>query len=759
MSEQIETLCKQIASGEFQDLEDTEAASKSVGDAVVQSLQHPSDAVVLQVKKAFLRAMTFPEHKTSSFSPSTGISGIALSFARAQVADNQAELPLLLAVVLRAYMGEANERPTLRQMLGTGLSMNGASATLLKLCLEATRVVLELAPQTPHNAQAAKELLQTKLLPLHNIQGKISPTQSVLGSFHQELTLCVVRACERMNSSQGWEMVIVDLATTRYPPMNEGNSPKEVLFLHELEKVIAECTVPLTSKARSYMVTRLLSGISSLHAAVCQRALSFWRNEKVLKDLQGSDSLLSKSCEHTLAKTSLEHWSSTVKNMAGAALLLGNPTTAGSSESTSDGFVNQAVQRAQENSERLLNLQPVETMPMPKTFSSTSVLRDALEPFAIGAFGVIWKGRAIVQGVSKSQWPLVALKELSDLASAKQEAEAMSRIGSHPNLINLLGLYETRKGVAITLVLDYVDGPGDLHTVVVERGVLPVHACRFLAGEIGSGLRHIHSKGIVFGDMKPENVLITQDGHAKICDFGSAFEVQNSTSTVGTVEYMPPEQVSSVVGDWWAFGCTLHYMLCGRPPVFFDRQEDSDLSNAFSRAVTFADEKGGSLIQDNAGRMLVGQLCSRNPSDRPSDGGESHPFFKENQPWAGLHQRQGVAIPKEKMVKTATNSGPWQRRTFSTIFSPFPSTYVIDSAFLESCLGGLSHTDQEQHISFEDNRMSDIFDAAIALVPKSRISPPEEEDMAGSTNVSKKARHVPMPNRSYKVAGVDLSAG
>lgn len=666
---------------------------------------------------------------------------------------------------------ENARRQRIRSLLLSCMNLRTSSTTALRLCLECTRVILGLGKQNP---QALKKLVCDTLLPLHSMQGKISPTQSRLGSFHKELTLAVCKACETQPDM--YEQIIVDLAGSRFPQMSEGNSPKEVLFLHELERIVSECKTQLSSKARSTLVARLLTCIQSLHAAVCERALQFWQSDSVFYALQGPDKLLSKTCDRALAKTSLEHWSETVRSMAGASLM---KSIQQEPHMTQDSSMERAIAEAKARASRAANPQPVKTFALPKTFTSTSVIRDATEPFAVGAFGLIWKGRAIVIGASKAQWPLIALKELEDSAAAKQELEAMTRIGPNPNLVTLLGVFELRGGSVVSLVLEFIDGPGDLHSVVVERGMLDVNQCKQFAGELGNALRFVHEMGYVFGDVKPENVLITNDGHVKLCDFGSAFSGPGlkSAQAVGTVEYMPPEQVSSVFGDWWAFGCVLHFMLCGRPPVFFDREDDSDLTVAFSRAVTFADTRGGSLVKDANGRALIAQLCARDPNNRPNDGGESHSFFANFRPWNTLVSKRDVPrlSPSDKSLFSTTR-GPWARRTFSTILSPLPAQYHIDATFVQMCLG-LDGLDDKAGLAISQSlaaawdtnvSLSQALETSMVAIPKTRIPSTfyngglraggeKRLNNGGVGGEGGKMRRVQQAN--YSVAGVDLSAG
>jgi serine/threonine protein kinase len=353
---------------------------------------------------------------------------------------------------------------------------------------------------------------------------------------------------------------------------------------------------------------------------------------------------------------------------------------------------------------------------------------------------------------------------MDDVDAARKEAEAMQLCGTHPNLVSLLGTFDVRRGAALSLVLELVEGPGDLHTCVVERGPFSLDATKHICGEIGSALKHVHSKNLVYGDVKPENVLITSQGHVKLCDFGSTFSLNDSkmSKIVGTVEYMPPEQSSSIQGDWWAFGCTLHFVITGRPPVFFDTENEVDLATAFSRAVTFADQQGGTFIKDTNARQLVASLCSKSPNQRPSDGGESHVFFSGYQPWNDLHKRTNIpAIPAAKGAANASGRNPWQRRTFSTIHSPMPRAYITDEKFISECLGNIGPTIQTLELppnwsSTGSSVLTDL-DTAIHMIPKHRVAAPVSDTNRGnSASGAKKMRRTP---GNYVVAGVDLTAG
>jgi serine/threonine protein kinase len=234
---------------------------------------------------------------------------------------------------------------------------------------------------------------------------------------------------------------------------------------------------------------------------------------------------------------------------------------------------------------------------------------------------------------------------------------------------------------------------------------------------------------------------------------------------VGTVEYMPPEQVSSFQGDWWAFGCVVHYALTGRPPIFFDSESETDLATAFSRAVTFADQQGGSLLKDTGARQLVASLCTRSAGARPKDGGESMAFYEGFRPWSDLHKRTSPpALPNQRSGGISQGpKGPWQRRTFSTIHSPMPQAYTIDGGFAALCSGVcprpiLHFTLPSDWIS-DSTPMLKVLESYMGRIPKQRTLAPLDPSAArqGAPGAAKKMRTT--HTATYNVAGIDLTAG
>lgn len=154
----------------------------------------------------------------------------------------------------------------------------------------------------------------------------------------------------------------------------------------------------------------------------------------------------------------------------------------------------------------------------------------------------------------------------------RREARSAASL-SHPSIVQVHDVVESFDGDAI--VLELVDGVS-LGQLLVN-GPLPIPQVRLLAREIAEGLAAAHGRGFIHRDLKPDNVMVTPDGHAKILDFGLAkrFEGEEAPLTrtdaaVGTFRSMSPEQARGLPldhrSDLFALGILIYEMLTGRPP-------------------------------------------------------------------------------------------------------------------------------------------------------------------------------------------------
>ena len=178
----------------------------------------------------------------------------------------------------------------------------------------------------------------------------------------------------------------------------------------------------------------------------------------------------------------------------------------------------------------------------------------------------------------------VAMKELLITAAADpiavqrflQEGAVMSRL-SHPNIVGVRGIVEA--GLGHYIALEFIEG-GTLRDLLKGRP-LPIPQAFAVMHGLLQALDYAHQHAIVHRDVKPENVMLSGGGEVKVADFGIArltddSAVSNATktgTTVGTPQYMSPEQAAGDVGnldvrtDIYALGAILYHILSLRPPL------------------------------------------------------------------------------------------------------------------------------------------------------------------------------------------------
>ena len=153
----------------------------------------------------------------------------------------------------------------------------------------------------------------------------------------------------------------------------------------------------------------------------------------------------------------------------------------------------------------------------------------------------------------------------------QREAKAAARL-SHPNIVNIYDV--GREGIDHYIVMEYVPG-NSLKDKIREDGPLNILTATKIAKDIACGLAHAHANNLVHCDIKPHNILMTPDGHAKIADFGIARAVTSSTMTyggnvIGSVHYFSPEQAQGGTitpkSDVYSLGIVMYEMLTNRLP-------------------------------------------------------------------------------------------------------------------------------------------------------------------------------------------------
>ena len=153
----------------------------------------------------------------------------------------------------------------------------------------------------------------------------------------------------------------------------------------------------------------------------------------------------------------------------------------------------------------------------------------------------------------------------------RREARAVAQL-AHPNIVTVIDRGE--QGGRQFIVFEYIDGE-NLKQVVRREGPLPVREAVELALQVARALGYAHERGIVHRDVKPQNVILNEDGRAKVTDFGIArsLDVDGVTQTgtvLGTSDYIAPEQAQGqsvdAQTDVYSLGVVLYELLTGELP-------------------------------------------------------------------------------------------------------------------------------------------------------------------------------------------------
>jgi serine/threonine protein kinase len=271
---------------------------------------------------------------------------------------------------------------------------------------------------------------------------------------------------------------------------------------------------------------------------------------------------------------------------------------------------------------------------------------DQLKKLGEGAYGLVF----LVRHRTTNQ--MLAMKTISKeqtrregaVENTKLERDILMRV-RHPFVVQMQYAFQTSE--KLFMVMDYVNA-GDLYSHLLKKKRFPEATMKVWAAEIGLAVGYLHEVGVVFRDLKPENVLLDMNGHAHLTDFGLSKTIETSGQKLhtfcGTPYYLAPELIthgSTARGkgkgyskdiDWWAVGILCYELLIGDPP--FRGKSAQEVYKAIVNKPIASVEASLRRFSPQARSLIVGLLerkvdCRIGYGERDVITFKQHPFFAD----------------------------------------------------------------------------------------------------------------------------------
>ncbi|KAJ5077517.1 non-specific serine/threonine protein kinase [Anaeramoeba ignava] len=282
-----------------------------------------------------------------------------------------------------------------------------------------------------------------------------------------------------------------------------------------------------------------------------------------------------------------------------------------------------------------------------------------------GSFGKVFLVR------KKDNGKIYAMKVLrksvvvnrNQVVHTKTERDVLSKV-HHPFIVELKYAFQTED--KLYMVMEYING-GELYFHLNNDNHFSENRVRLYAAEIILALNYLHGLGVIYRDLKLENILLDSKGHICLTDFGLSKVIRSGPNSeaktlCGTPEYLAPEilltQTQTSAVDYWSLGTILFEMLHGMPPFYSE-----NVSEIYDKILN------QKLLVANAlspeAQSLLKSFIKRNPKKRLGSGPngfediKAHPFFK-GLDWEKVYRKEYVPefIPQVKQIDDVSQIDP-----------------------------------------------------------------------------------------------------
>ncbi|MFZ2055068.1 MAG: serine/threonine-protein kinase [Candidatus Aminicenantales bacterium] len=193
---------------------------------------------------------------------------------------------------------------------------------------------------------------------------------------------------------------------------------------------------------------------------------------------------------------------------------------------------------------------------------------EVIRSLGSGGFGSVYLARDTWLDIKVAL--KVPHKQSAELYKLLKEPRLQAAL-NHPNIVRMIAAEKEKK--IFFMVMEYVKGK-TLEKVMEKERILESEAALDYIKQIAHGVDHAHKNKIIHRDLRPSNIIISEEGTAKITDFGTSAWLNNvpyASTRIGSPPYMAPEQFMGKAGyqsDIYSLGCIFYEMIVGRPPIF-----------------------------------------------------------------------------------------------------------------------------------------------------------------------------------------------
>lgn len=278
-----------------------------------------------------------------------------------------------------------------------------------------------------------------------------------------------------------------------------------------------------------------------------------------------------------------------------------------------------------------------------------------LKVLGIGSYGKVYLVKDVFTSKLFAKKTIKKAKISMDkklLKTHKNERDILSNI-NHPNIVKLF--YTFHDDDYINFILEFIPG-GEIFYHLNNKKRFNEDDTAFYLAEVSLAIRHLHKLGVVYRDLKPENVMLNAFGHVVLTDFGLSSMEETCNSILGTPQFTAPEVLKgesySYPADWWSFGIMMYDMLIGSTP--FNGKTKTDIFDKILKKKIQLPPYLSLYAKDLITKLLNRDANKRFKVDSDFKKFQEHRFFRKIN-WNDLNDYKVPILPDISNLEDANN--------------------------------------------------------------------------------------------------------